>query len=127
MSNRLERKTKSGRHQLSLYDELKDFLDEVDESVWESKEQALDKAADFFIEKLKADTPVATGKLRDSWERTDKYYNVRYIYNTDLSPKKIPIANLVEFSEKGKPFIRPCFEKNKQEIIDIIVKGVKAQ
>jgi hypothetical protein len=127
MYNRLERKTKSGRHQLSLYDELKDFLDEVEESVWESKEQALDKAADYFLVKVAAVTPTRTGRTRDSWVRTDKYYNVRYIYNTALTPQRIPVANIIEFKEGFTPFIRPCFEKNKQEIIDIIVKGVKAQ
>ena len=122
------RKTKSGRHQLDLYDELHEFLDEVNENVWESKEKALDEAADYFVQKLEQETPVGdTGKLRESWERTDKYKNVRYVYNTDATQKGIPVANLVEFSKNGKPFIRPCFEKNKEKIIDIIIKGVKTQ
>ncbi len=121
------RKTKSGRHQLNLYDELKEFLDDVENSVWDSKEKALDEASDYFLTQLEHDTPVGeTGDMRASWERTDEYKNVRYVYNTDLTPQRIPTANLVEFSKNGKPFIRPCFEKNKEKIINIIIGGIKA-
>lgn len=121
------RKTKSGRHQLNLYDELKEFLDDVENSVWDSKEKALDEASDYFLTQLEQDTPVGeTGEMKESWERTDKYKNVRYVYNTDLTPQRIPTANLVEFSKNGKPFIRPCFEKNKEKIINIIIGGIKA-
>lgn len=135
--NRLTRKTKSGRHQLSLYDELHEFLDEVDQNVYKSKEEALDKAADFFLERIAADSPVSdrdekylynTARVKDSWERNSKEYtNVRYIYNTALTPGRIPVANLVEFSTRknAKPFIRPCFEKNKEKIVNIIIGGIK--
>lgn len=126
------RKTKSGKHQLDLYDELHDFLDEVDQSVFKSKEEALDKAAEYFLNEVTMDSPVGlretqnTGKLKESWEQNQKkYYNVRYIYNTATTPQGIPVANLVEFSKNGKPFIRPCFEKNKEKIINIIIGGIK--
>lgn len=133
--NRLTRKTKSGRHQLSLYDELHDFLEQVDENVYKSKEEALDKAADFFLQQVTAASPVSdrnekylynTARVKESWERNSKEYtNVRYIYNTALTPKRIPVANLVEFSKNGTPFIRPCFEQNKAEIVNIIIGGIK--
>jgi hypothetical protein len=37
----------------------------------------------------------------------------------------IPLANLVEFSYKGRPFIRKTFDANKEKIIEIIKKGVE--
>ena len=127
-----KRKTKSGRHQLSLYDELHDFLEQVDENVWRSKEEALDKAAEYFLTQIEQASPVGmretqnSGKVKESWERNQKEYsNVRYIYNTATTPQGIPVANLVEFSKNGKPFIRPCFEKNKEKIVNIIIGGIK--
>ena len=44
------RKTKSGTHQLNLYDELKDILDEYSEELYANKEEALDAAADFLVD-----------------------------------------------------------------------------
>lgn len=130
--NRLTSKTKSGRHQLSLYDELHEFLEQVDENVWKSKEEALDKAAEYFLTQIEQASPVGvretqnSGKVKESWERNQKEYsNVRYIYNTATTPQGIPVANLVEFSKNGKPFIRPCFEQNKAEIVNIIIGGIK--
>lgn len=126
----MARVTKSGRHQLNLYEELHEFLDQVADDVWESKEKALDEAADYFVQQVKLATPVSStsstaGKLRESWERTEQYKNARYVYNTDTTQAGIPVANLVEFSKNGKPFIRPCFEKNKEKIVNIIIGGLK--
>ena len=121
------RKTKSGKHQLNLYDELKPILDQYTKEVWAKKEKALDKASDYLLEKLEQASPVDTGTFKSSWVRTDKYYNVRYVGNSAVGSKNeygydIPLSNLIEFSSKGKPFIQRTFDENKQKIIDI-VKG----
>ena len=121
----MARKTKSGRHQLNLADELKDILSEYSQEMFETKEQALDKASDYFVDKLKAASPVDTGKFKESWTRTTKYKGVRYIGNTAEGSTNsygyaIPLSNLLEFGSKGKPFIRRTFEDNKEEIIKII-------
>lgn len=120
----MARKTKSGRHQLNLAEELKDILDEYSQELFESKEQALDKAADFLVEKLEQNSPYdakSEGQhLKDSWTRTDKYTGVRYVGNTKVTSQNIPLSNLVEFSSKGKPFIRRTFDENREEIIKII-------
>lgn len=121
----MARKTKSGRHQLNLYDELKDILNEYSQELYESKEAALDKASDFLKEKLEQNSPVDTGEFKKSWLRTDKYKGVRYIGNSAVGGKNkhdydIPLSNLIEFSSKGKPFIRQTFEENKEQIIKII-------
>lgn len=123
----MARKTKSGRHQLNLAEELKDILNEYSKDLIEQKEVALDKAANFLVDKLEKNSPVGeTGEFKKSWTRTEKYKGVRYVGNTDVGGKNeygqnIPLANLIEFSKNGKPFIRATFEQNKDEIIDIIV------
>lgn len=121
----MARKTKSGRHQLNLAQELKDILDEYSQEVFESKERGLDKASDFLMEQLEKASPVKTGEFSNSWIRTTKYKGVRYIGNTAVGSTnqygyQIPLSNLIEFSSKGKPFIRRTFEENKDEIIKII-------
>lgn len=122
-----KRKTKSGRHQLNLAEELKSVLDEYSNELMAQKEVALDKAADFLVDKLEENSPEGeTGEFKKSWTRTEKYKGVRYVGNTDVGGKNeygqnIPLANLIEFSKNGKPFIRATFEQNKDKIIDIIV------
>lgn len=126
----MARKTKSGRHQLNLAEELKSVLDEYASELTEQKEIALDKASDYLVEKLEQASPVQAGAgggtFKRSWTRTQKYKGVRYVGNTDVGGKNeygqsIPLANLIEFSKNGKPFIRATFEQNKDKIIDIIV------
>lgn len=121
----MARNTKSGRHQLSLYDELKDILDEFTDEIQEKKEVALDKAADFLVDKFEEATPVNTGNTKNKWLRTTKYKSVRYVGNSATTDKNIPIVNLLEFSSKGKPFVRQTFENNKNEIINIIKGELK--
>ena len=126
----MARRTKSGKHQLNLYDELKDILDEYSEELYANKEEALDAAADFLVDQLEANSPVRTGKLKESWLRTDKYTGVRYVSNSSTGSKNeygygIPLTNLLEFGSKGRPFIRKTFEQNKERIIDIIKGGLE--
>lgn len=129
-----QRRTKSGRHQLNLYDELKDILDEYSEELYANKEEALDTAADFLIQQLEIASPVGTQTetkhLKDSWLRTDKYTGVRYIGNSKTGSKNkygygIPLTNLLEFGSKGHPFIRETFDRNKEKIINIIKGGLE--
>ena len=121
----MARKTKSGRHQLNMAEELKDILNEYSRELYANKEEALDKASDFMLEALERNSPVDTGEFQRSWLRTDKYKGVRYIGNSAVGGKNkynynIPLSNLIEFSSKGKPFIRRTFDENKEEIIRII-------
>ena len=120
------RKTKSGKHQLDMAFELKDILNQYANNLIHEKEVALDKASDFLLGKLEQASPIGeTGKFKESWLRTDKYAGVRYIGNSDVGGKNaygynIPLSNLIEFSSKGRPFIRRTFDENKEQIIRII-------
>jgi HK97 gp10 family phage protein len=108
-----------------MAEELKDILNEYSRELYASKEEALDKASDFMLEALERNSPVDTGKFQKSWLRTDKYKGVRYIGNSAVGGKNkynynIPLSNLIEFSSKGKPFIRRTFDANREKIVEII-------
>ena len=121
----MAKKTKSGRHQLNMAEELKNILNEYSQELFENKEQALDKASDYLMDRLEQASPVRTGEFKQSWVRTTKYKGVRYIGNSAVGSTNqygyaIPLSNLIEFSSKGKPFIRQTFEESKDEMIKII-------
>lgn len=125
------RKTKSGRHQINIFEELKDTLRDYGEDIRSVSDSGLNKAADMLVEKFSAASPDSgiahEGKLRDSWTYDPKYHGVRYIGNTARGSKNkygydIPLVNLLEFGSKGKPFMRKTFDENKDEIIKIIIE-----
>lgn len=121
----MARKTKSGQHQLNLYEELKPILDSITKEMNDAKERGLEKAADYFVQKLEIATPTETGETARSWVVTKKYKGVKYINNTRLNKQNIPVVNLLEFSKKGKPFVRKTFELEKSNIINIITGELK--
>lgn len=125
------RKTKSGRHQINIFEELKDALRDYGEDIRSVSNSALNKAADMLVNKFSAASPDSgiahEGKLRDSWTYDPKYYGVRYVGNTARGSKNeygqyIPLVNLLEFGSKGKPFMRKTFDENEDEIIKIVIE-----
>ena len=107
-----------------LGDELNRILKEYAAEVDAGTEKGLNKAADYLTEKYRENTPTATGKTKESWVCEKKYHGVKYINNTELTKQRIPVANLLEFSKKGKPFIRRTFEENTENIVKIIVEEI---
>lgn len=127
----MARETKSGRHQINIFEELKEALHNYGEDIRRVSDSGLNKAADMLVEKFSAASPDSgithEGKLRDSWTYDPKYHGVRYVGNTARGSKNkhgqyIPLVNLLEFGSKGKPFMRKTFDENKDEIIKIIIE-----
>ena len=127
----MARKTKSGRHQINIFEELKDALRDYGEDIRSVSDSALNKAADMLVEKFSAASPDSgiahEGKLKESWTYDPKYHGVRYVGNTTRGSKNeygydIPLVNLLEFGSKGKPFMRKTFDENEDEIIKIIIE-----
>ena len=111
--------------------DLEKELDKITNNTFKNREQALDEASDYLVKKEKENTPVKSGKTKDSWERSTKYKGVRYINNSAVtgprpnsSSKGIPIINLLEFSSKGKPFVRKTFDNCKSEFEKIFIKNL---
>ena len=99
---------------------LKEVLNGITAELYEQVDRGLDKAARYTQDKLEAATPVETGQTRFSWETNFNYTNVRYINNTRVNDQRIPVANLLEFGSRGKPFIRKTIEAEQANIINII-------
>ena len=127
----MARETKSGRHQINIFEELKEALHNYGEDIRRVSDSGLNKAGDMLVEKFSAASPDSgiahEGKLKDSWTYDPKYHGVRYVGNTATGSKNkygydIPLVNLLEFGSKGKPFMRKTFDENKDEIIKIIIE-----
>ena len=101
-------------------EEVSEVLSEIVAETYEEIDAGLDKAMNHMRDKLAAASPVDSGLTRESWEGEDKYNNVRYINNTRVNEKGIPVVNLLEYGKKGKPFVRKTVEAETENIINII-------
>lgn len=104
----------------NLSEAIQQAIQEEVNAVYEDIDRGLDKAARYAEQKLESATPVDSGITKGSWVTDFKYRNVRYINNTSLNEKGIPIVNLLEFGSKGKPFVQRTIEQEEQNIINII-------
>lgn len=121
-------------HELSTA--IDEAIGEVTDEVRAAVDRGLDKAARHMEQALEAATPVETGEVKRSWKVDFKYRNVRYINNTATRPKKpgdgitngtgeIPIVDLLEFSKKGKPFVRRTVQAEQAKAIEIIKEEIR--
>lgn len=121
-------------HELSTA--IDEAIGEISEEVYAAVDRGLDKAARYMEQALEAATPVETGEVKRSWKVDFKYRNVRYINNTATRPKKpgdgitngtgkIPIVDLLEFSKKGKPFVRRTVQAEQAKTIEIIKEEIR--
>lgn len=121
-------------HELSTA--IDEAIGEISEEVYAAVDRGLDKAARHMEQALEAATPVETGEVKRSWKVDFKYRNVRYINNTATRPKKpgdgitngtgeIPIVDLLEFSKKGKPFVRRTVQAEQAKTIEIIKEEIR--
>lgn len=121
-------------HELSTA--IDEAIGEISEKVYAAVDRGLDKAARHMEQALEAATPVETGEVKRSWKVDFKYRNVRYINNTATRPKKpgdgitngtgeIPIVDLLEFSKKGKPFVRRTVQVEQAKAIEIIKEEIR--
>lgn len=112
----------------SSFNFLKDELNKLSKDVLKNREDALNEASDYLVNRLKAETPTKTGKTKNSWINNKKYKGVRYINNTSLNKNGIPIVNLLEFSKlHGKPFVRKTFDNSVPEIERIMNKYMEKE
>ena len=90
---------------------------------------ALRKAGEYLVDEMKRETPVRTGKLRDSIEHSNikTKDNVKYI---EVGPNKTTNwrAKYLEFGTKkmkANPFMSRAYEKNKDKVQEIIADKLK--
>ena len=105
---------------------MHDEIERIQKKVGADVNKGLEEATDYLADKLEAATPVETGVTKASWVKTIKYKNVKYINNTAVNKKGMPIINILEYSKsKGKPFVRRIVAQSKGNIEQIIKKSVE--
>ena len=106
------------------FSDLAKQLEQFKGGTLEARERGLDKAADFMKTQFELATPTDTGKTQKSWVVQGKYKSVRYINNTRLNDKNIPVINFLEFGRKGKPFVRKTYDSNIKQAEQIFIYEV---
>lgn len=104
---------------------LSDFLKDVQKEVGDTLNVGLEKATDYLADELQKKTPVDTGVTKDSWVKQMKYRNVKYINNTATDKDGVPIINILEYSKKGKPFVRRTVDESRSKIEEIIMSEME--
>lgn len=116
----------------SFSDAVSSVLQELVNETEEDIENGLNAGTNYLIDKLIDATPVDTGIEKQSWGidndpkhkriAVGKYKHVRYINNFTVNKDGIPITNLNEFAPQGHPFVRATINKEKEQVLNIIIK-----
>lgn len=101
------------------------FIQDVQKEVGDTLNKGLEEATDYLAGKLEAETPTDTGITKKSWVKQMKYRNVKYINNTATNKQGHPIINVLEYSSKGKPFVRKVVKRETPNIERIILKEME--
>lgn len=121
---------------------LLDFETAVDEifvdfvkSSREGRNAALDAGANVLVDKLSAASPKDSGGFANSWEVATCKSGRKYVHNTKTVNTKntgkgkkkavksrngIPLSNILEYRENGKPFIRATADAAEAEVFNAI-------
>lgn len=87
--------------------------------------QALEENAEIVMEEARRRCPVDSGKLRDSIHSEKKGANkIRII--ADAENNGYHYARIVEYSPRGKPFLRPALESKREEIKQNMIEKIRA-
>lgn len=122
-------------------DAVDDILTEYLHSEYDIRQKAVQAGAEVLRDKLAESSPRDTGEFAQSWAIKDKYPNVRYVGNTKTAKgtvnergkdgkikrkrEDVPLANVLEFKEGGKPFIRATADAAEPEIFNAIKRTIE--
>jgi len=109
----------------TTFNDIGKELDQIVSQVIEGREEALEEATGYLVQQLVINTPVRSGITRDSWKEELKYKGIKFVFNTSLSPARIPILNLLEYGSKGHPFAVNTFNSCLPSIQSIIERRMK--
>lgn len=111
---------------------LKKFVEEFGVKSFNYIEVGLDEANELMLKNIIKATPKGeTGELKKAWSSTErKYKGVRYIKNNakrfDVKTGRFHnYINYLEFSKKGKPFVRKTFKETYPKIKEIVIKNLE--
>lgn len=90
------------------------------------EKKALEDASDFLIPRIKENTPVRTGRMRDSIIAEPVKNGEVFIGPSQQGPAFR--AHFLEFGTSkmsARPFMRPTFESNKRQIQRIMADAIR--
>ena len=103
---------------IDLRNELHDLFNEVQKL----SNDALNESIELIKNRMAQNTPERTGATKKMWTAETKYWQVKYLWNDELSESNIPVVNLLEFGSKGKPFaistFRDCLDEVSEKIVN---------
>ncbi len=109
--------------------EIDDIVSDFLHQSFEKRQEALVAGATVFKEAVEQAAPKNQGNYAQSFEIKTKYKDKKYVGNTKTvnmkSKKDIPLSNLLEYGEKGKPHIREAYDAAENQIYEAIVKTLE--
>lgn len=116
--------------------ELEQMLNDFLHASYEKRQEAVQAGAEVIKSALEQEVQANhtdTGELANSFRIKDKYPNHRYIGSTRTVSgirrgervDGIPLLNILEHREGGKPFVRQTFEANEQRAYEAIKNKLK--
>lgn len=114
---------------LNFGNDLKKALNDIGIEVNEQLEDGITEAAEYMKKNLSeyaAANLNRTGELAKSFIVEKRKANLtRYVSNTKVNKAGIPVLGLLEFGSRGKPFVFKQYEKEKENLIKIIIGRLK--
>lgn len=87
------------------------------------RQKAIEAGAAVMVERLINASPRDDGEFAASWE-VKKYSDASYVHNTKKvdggGKKDIPLVNILEYREGGRPFVRQTAEAAESEVFNAI-------
>lgn len=118
--------------ELTGVDEILNRLQQMGENVGRLENKALKNAAEPVLEDAKANVPIRTGKLKEGLKigKIKNKDGVKYILvGVDRGDNsEIFYGKFIEFGTSKRaahPFLQPAYEKNKNNIKEIIAETLK--
>ncbi|MFR1531965.1 MAG: HK97 gp10 family phage protein [Christensenellales bacterium] len=124
-------------YQAELDKILTDFL----HANFDARQKAVQAGAEVLRGKLEQASPRDTGEFAKSWKIKEQYPNVRYVGNTKTAKgtvnergadgkikrkrENVPLSNVLEYKEGGKPFIRATADAAESEIFAAIKRTIE--
>lgn len=102
---------------------VSDLLADFAKQEYAARQAALAAGAAVMVDRLAAASPQEEGGFAQSWE-AKQYNDAQYVHNTKTvdggGKKGIPLSNILEYKEGGRPFIRQTAEAAASDVFNAI-------
>lgn len=115
---------KFGRASISI----KELLENLGEKAVQAARNALIEGAEIVVAEAKERCPVKSGELQKSIHPEPKGKDkIRIIADVQNKKDGYRYGNLIEYSPRGTPFLRPALEAKRDEVHQKIMQAVREE